>query len=674
MERRGAAAVRGDHQHRRRDRHPAGRVPHRRDRRRRASPSTEPPSSCTASTGTSSTHPRPRGHARDDARRRAAGEDGTTSTRSAPATTRRTRTSSTCATGTACTSSTRTTWRPTASATPTGATTPPTTRRGTDVLVDRVQRMVRRDAHHPSIVIWSLGNEAGTGRNLGAMPAAIRELDRARPLHYEGDRSSEYVDMYSPDVRLLRGGRADRPGRRGAAATTASSTPAAAPCRSCCASTCTRWATAPAGSPTTTRSSTGPPPAASAGSSGSGSTTASRPATTDGVEYFGYGGDFGEELHDGTFIADGLLLPDRTPSPGHARDGRGVRADPDRGAARPGRRAARSATGTRSADTDHADAALDAARRRRTARRGRPGRDAGARAGTSPRSSAGRTSTSSCPSRSTATVWWVVRAVQRRRARGRMAAPGFELGAGQVQLVGTGAALDALAGTGAADRRRRLRRRPGDVRRAGRPPVAIGGTTVRTFRADAWRAPTDNDRATVGHWSSATASRGGARGPDPSARAARRRRARGRGARRSTGGSRGRRPTAGIAARYRGRRRRRPGRRRAHLDLGARGALAGTARAARLAARAGAGGRGRRRRRLGRAGPGRVVRRLDQGGPRSGGGEHTVAELQTRYTHPQENGARRGVTRRRARSRCRRRSRWSPERWRWARERSTASS
>ncbi|NGO69697.1 beta-galactosidase small subunit family protein, partial [Streptomyces boncukensis] len=37
-----------------------------------------------------------------------------------------------------------------------------------------------------------------------------------------------------------------------------------------------------------------------------------------GRVYFGYGGDFGEELHDGNFVCDGLLFPDRTPSPGLA--------------------------------------------------------------------------------------------------------------------------------------------------------------------------------------------------------------------------------------------------------------------------------------------------------------------------------------------------------------------
>src|SRR5690349_15864599 len=41
-----------------------------------------------------------------------------------------------------------------------------------------------------------------------------------------------------------------------------------------------------------------------------------RRTTPDGVEYFAYGGDFGEPLHDGNFIIDGLVSADRTPSPG----------------------------------------------------------------------------------------------------------------------------------------------------------------------------------------------------------------------------------------------------------------------------------------------------------------------------------------------------------------------
>jgi beta-galactosidase len=38
--------------------------------------------------------------------------------------------------------------------------------------------------------------------------------------------------------------------------------------------------------------------------------------TSDGAAYYAYGGDFGEPLHDGHFVADGLVFPDRTPSPG----------------------------------------------------------------------------------------------------------------------------------------------------------------------------------------------------------------------------------------------------------------------------------------------------------------------------------------------------------------------
>ena len=37
--------------------------------------------------------------------------------------------------------------------------------------------------------------------------------------------------------------------------------------------------------------------------------------TPDGVEYYAYGGDFGEVVHDGNFVMDGMLLPDGTPTP-----------------------------------------------------------------------------------------------------------------------------------------------------------------------------------------------------------------------------------------------------------------------------------------------------------------------------------------------------------------------
>src|SRR5919107_1908388 len=49
-------------------------------------------------------------------------------------------------------------------------------------MVDRMRRMVERDKNHPSVVLWSLGNESGHGRNLGAMAAWARGRDPSRPL------------------------------------------------------------------------------------------------------------------------------------------------------------------------------------------------------------------------------------------------------------------------------------------------------------------------------------------------------------------------------------------------------------------------------------------------------------------------------------------------------------
>lgn len=76
----------------------------------------------------------------------------------------------------------------------------------------RVTRMVLRDRNHPSILFWSLGNEAGSGKNFRWMRQAVTDLDPTRPVHYEGAYTypdSDFVSlMYpSPDFleRLARG-------------------------------------------------------------------------------------------------------------------------------------------------------------------------------------------------------------------------------------------------------------------------------------------------------------------------------------------------------------------------------------------------------------------------------------------------------------------------------------
>ena len=52
--------------------------------------------------------------------------------------------------------------------------------------VDRVSRMAIRDKNHPSVILWSLGNESGYGLNHEAAAAWLRAYDPSRPLHYEG--------------------------------------------------------------------------------------------------------------------------------------------------------------------------------------------------------------------------------------------------------------------------------------------------------------------------------------------------------------------------------------------------------------------------------------------------------------------------------------------------------
>ncbi|MBZ9685847.1 beta-galactosidase subunit alpha [Clostridium estertheticum] len=63
--------------------------------------------------------------------------------------------------------------------------------------VDRAVRMVKRDRNHPSIIMWSLGNESGFGSNFTAMAQACRSIDNTRLIHYEGDREAVISDVFS---------------------------------------------------------------------------------------------------------------------------------------------------------------------------------------------------------------------------------------------------------------------------------------------------------------------------------------------------------------------------------------------------------------------------------------------------------------------------------------------
>ncbi|MER5438146.1 glycoside hydrolase family 2 TIM barrel-domain containing protein [Streptomyces sp. NPDC002790] len=176
--------------------------------------------------------------------------------------------------------------------------------RWTPALLDRAARMVERDKNHPSVVMWSLGNEAGTGRGLTAMAEWIHARDPERLVHYEGDINCRDTDVYSrmyadhAEVELIGRGLDGGPERR-----------RALPFIQC------EYAHAMGNGP---------------GGLADYQRLFEKHDRLQGAfvwewidhgiadERYGYayGGDFGEELHDGNFVCDGLLFPDRTPSPG----------------------------------------------------------------------------------------------------------------------------------------------------------------------------------------------------------------------------------------------------------------------------------------------------------------------------------------------------------------------
>lgn len=66
-----------------------------------------------------------------------------------------------------------------------------------EAYVDRMRQLVQRDKNHASIIMWSLGNEAFYGCNHAAMYDYAKSFDPERPIHYEGDAKAATVDMYS---------------------------------------------------------------------------------------------------------------------------------------------------------------------------------------------------------------------------------------------------------------------------------------------------------------------------------------------------------------------------------------------------------------------------------------------------------------------------------------------
>ncbi len=64
--------------------------------------------------------------------------------------------------------------------------------------LDRTQRMFHRDKNHPSIIVWSLGNEAGHGKIFATTYKWLKDNDGSRPVQYEPAKKENYTDIFCP--------------------------------------------------------------------------------------------------------------------------------------------------------------------------------------------------------------------------------------------------------------------------------------------------------------------------------------------------------------------------------------------------------------------------------------------------------------------------------------------
>lgn len=75
----------------------------------------------------------------------------------------------------------------------------------TKACVYRMTNMVNTFKNHPSVIFWSLGNEASYGNAFREMKRAAKEIDNTRPFHYEADNKLETTDVHSEMYTLVPG-------------------------------------------------------------------------------------------------------------------------------------------------------------------------------------------------------------------------------------------------------------------------------------------------------------------------------------------------------------------------------------------------------------------------------------------------------------------------------------
>src|SRR5258707_841046 len=184
--------------------------------------------------------------------------------------------------------------------------------RYTRAFVERLQNMVERDKNHPSIILWSLGNESGYGPNHDAAAGWVRGADPTRPLHYEGaiarwdhgkfqggERVTDVVTTMYPRIKDIVTWAKNSKDRRPLILCEYSHTMGNSN-----GSLADYWQAF--------ESNHG----LQGGFLWEWVDNGIRQVAPNGESYWAYGGDFGDVPNDVNFCTDGIVWPDRTPHPG----------------------------------------------------------------------------------------------------------------------------------------------------------------------------------------------------------------------------------------------------------------------------------------------------------------------------------------------------------------------
>ena len=182
-----------------------------------------------------------------------------------------------------------------------------------DACVDRMVRMVHRDKNHPCVILWSLGNESDLGPNHHAMKAAAKAIDVTRPIHYEGDKRLEVSEVFSTMYASI-----DRMNQIAAAQESIEQYECTIPAErygrlpylQC------EYAHAMGNGPGGLKEYWDTYYAHHRAHGGFVWEWIDHGIWDEKRGFYAYGGDFGDYPNDGNFVLDGLLFPDRTPSPG----------------------------------------------------------------------------------------------------------------------------------------------------------------------------------------------------------------------------------------------------------------------------------------------------------------------------------------------------------------------